>query len=223
MLAGGWVTTVIVLAMVFVFVALRLWSVLGRRTGHEQTLTKPLERVPAARTSVPVAIAGKDAAAIAGPEQPSAPAAAAGLRTIVSADPKFDVGHFVEGAKGAYRMILEAFWRGDEEELLTLVDGEVAEAFTSAIAERKQVGHVLDNRLVTIENAQIEDATVEGQTAHIRMRFDADIAAVTRDAEGNVIAGSLTDAVPTHDVWTFSRPLRSPDPNWTLTETDEAI
>jgi predicted lipid-binding transport protein (Tim44 family) len=223
MLAGGWVTTVIVLAMVFVFVALRLWSVLGRRTGHEQTLTKPLERVPATRTSVPVAIPGKDAAIVAGPEQPNAPAATAGLRTIASADPKFDIGHFVEGAKGAYRMILEAFWRGDEEELLELVDGEVAEAFVSAIAERKQAGHVLDNRLVTIENAQIEDATVDGQTAHIRMRFDADIAAVTRDAEGNVIAGSLTDAVPTHDVWTFSRPLRSPDPNWTLTETDEAI
>ena len=30
---GGPVTTLIVLALVFVFVALRLWSVLGRRTG----------------------------------------------------------------------------------------------------------------------------------------------------------------------------------------------
>jgi predicted lipid-binding transport protein (Tim44 family) len=217
------VTTVIVLAMVFVFVALRLWSVLGRRTGHEQTLTKPLERVPAARSSVPMTTPGKDVPVQNGVEQVNAPAATAGLRTIAGADPKFDVGHFVEGAKGAYRMILEAFWRGDEENLRQLVDGEVADAFAAAIAERKEAGHVLDNRLVTIENAQIEDATVEGQTAHIRMRFDADIAAVTRDAEGNVIAGSLTDAVPTHDVWTFSRPLRSPDPNWTLTETDEAI
>ncbi len=216
-------TTVIVLAMVFVFVALRLWSVLGRRTGHEQTLTKPLERVPAARSSVPMTTPGKDVPVQNGVEQVNAPAATAGLRTIAGADPKFDVGHFVEGAKGAYRMILEAFWRGDEENLRQLVDGEVADAFAAAIAERKEAGHVLDNRLVTIENAQIEDATVEGQTAHIRMRFDADIAAVTRDAEGNVIAGSLTDAVPTHDVWTFSRPLRSPDPNWTLTETDEAI
>lgn len=216
-------TTVIVLAMVFVFVALRLWSVLGRRTGHEQTLTKPLERVPAARAGVPVTLPGKDAAFPAGAESSNAPAATAGLRAIAAADSKFDVGHFVDGAKGAYRMILEAFWRGDEDELRQLVDGEVADAFALAIAERKEAGHVLDNRLVTIENAQIEDARVEGQTAHIRLRFDADIAAVTRDAEGNVIAGSLTDAVPTHDVWTFSRPLRSPDPNWTLTETDEAI
>ncbi len=53
------------------------------------------------------------------------------------------------------------------------------------------------------------------------MRFDADIAAITRDKDGNVIAGSMTDAVATHDVWTFSRDLRSADPNWKLTETDE--
>ncbi|MFP5455915.1 MAG: TIM44-like domain-containing protein, partial [Alphaproteobacteria bacterium] len=47
-------------------------------------------------------------------------------------------------------------------------------------------------------------------------------AAVTRDAEGNVLAGSLSDAVPTHDVWTFSRHVRADDPNWMLVETDEA-
>lgn len=216
-------TTVIILAMVFVFVALRLWSVLGRRTGHEQTLTKPLERVPATRGGIPLTLPGAEQAPAAGADAANTPAATAGLRTIAAADPKFDVAQFVEGAKAAYRMILEAFWRGDEDDLHQLVDGEVAAAFSGAIADRRAAGHVLDNRLVTIENVQIEEARVDGQTAHIRLRFDADIAAVTRDADGNVIAGSLTDAVPTHDVWTFSRALRSPDPNWTLTETDEAI
>ena len=34
---------IIILAMVFLFVALRLWSVLGRRTGHEQPIGKPAE------------------------------------------------------------------------------------------------------------------------------------------------------------------------------------
>ncbi len=42
-----------------------------------------------------------------------------------------------------------------------------------------------------------------------------------RDAEGNVLAGSLTDAVETHDVWTFARTLKSSDPNWKLADTDE--
>ena len=58
--------------------------------------------------------------------------------------------------------------------------------------------------------------------AAVTVRFDADIAAVTRDEAGEVVAGSLTDAVPTHDVWTFSRHLRADDPNWVLIETDEA-
>ena len=76
--------------------------------------------------------------------------------------------------------------------------------------------------MVRIERAVIADAKFSNGTAEITVRFDADIAAVTRDTEGKVIAGSLTDAVPTHDAWTFARNLRSSDPNWLLTDTDEA-
>ena len=119
-------------------------------------------------------------------------------------------------------MILEAYWRGDEEALRRLTDDDVFEAFSQAIAERKAAGQVLDNRLVSIETAVIEQARLAAGVASVTIRFDADIAAVTRDTEGNVIAGSLTDAVPTHDVWTFSRQVRSDDPNWMLVETDEA-
>ena len=53
------------------------------------------------------------------------------------------------------------------------------------------------------------------------MRFDADLVAVTRDKDGKVVAGSTSDAVPTHDVWTFSRLVSSNDPNWLLIETDD--
>ncbi|WP_294394208.1 Tim44/TimA family putative adaptor protein [uncultured Sphingomonas sp.] len=212
-------TTIVVLALVFVFVALRLWSVLGSRTGHEQPLAKPVER-PVAPRAVP--LVGSDPAPAVGQVPATAPAAAAGLRTIASADPSFDAQRFVDGARSAYGMILEAFWRGDRESLAKLVDGEVADAFSHAITQREAAGETLDNRLVAVEQAEIEDARIEGQTAHIRIRFDADVAAVTRDRDGNVVAGSTTDAIPTHDVWTFSRAVKSPDPNWMLTETDEA-
>ncbi|MBV9929693.1 MAG: TIM44-like domain-containing protein, partial [Alphaproteobacteria bacterium] len=73
-----------------------------------------------------------------------------------------------------------------------------------------------------IERTVIEDARLSGRTAEIDVRFDADIAAVTRDAEGNVIAGTLSDAVPSRDVWTFRRAIASGDPNWLLVETDQA-
>jgi predicted lipid-binding transport protein (Tim44 family) len=151
-----------------------------------------------------------------------APPAEKGLRAIIAADSSFDVHQFLEGAQSAYRMVLEAFWKGDEEALGWLVEDNVAHAFAEAIAARTAAGHVLDNRLVSIEHAQIQDAAVEGRTGRITVRFDADIAAVTRDAEGNVVAGSMSDAVQTHDIWTFSRPLKSDDPNWKLADTDEA-
>lgn len=213
--------TIIILALVFFFVGLRLYSVLGKRTGHEQPVAKPVE-TKAALPSFPRTLRE----AKPDPAQSVDPAIDArardGLRKLVSADPQFDVARFLEGAQSAYRMILEAYWAGDEAALDALVDADVRDAFIDAIGARREAGHVLDNRLVAIERAVIDAVRVEGQTATIVVRFDADIAAVTRDAEGAVIAGSVSDAVSTHDVWTFARNVRASDPNWILIETDEA-
>ncbi|MDB5692230.1 MAG: Tim44 protein [Alphaproteobacteria bacterium] len=212
---------IVLLALVALFVGLRLYSVLGRRTGHEQ---QPILRPAESPASAESAAAAPELA----PERPEASGlvyeepAAPGLRAIVGADAAFDVGRFLEGAQSAYRMILEAFWKGDREELRHLVAGHVLAAFEQAIGEREAEGHRLENRLVAIERTVIEDARLSGRNAEIDVRFDADIAAVTRDKEGIVIAGTLSDAIPTHDVWTFRRDLRSGDPNWQLVETDEA-
>ena len=211
---------VILFAMIAGFLALRLYSVLGKRTGHEQPLPKPAEeRVAAA--PLPRTIDVKPEVREPGARTIEA-GAEGGLRAVVAADSSFDVAQFLEGAKAAYRMILEAFWKGDEETLGWLAEEDVRNAFAEAIRARKEAGHVLENRLVAVERAVISEAVVEGKTARITVRFDADIAAVTRDQDGNVVAGSLSDAVETHDVWTFARNLRSDDPNWKLVETDEA-
>ena len=79
----------------------------------------------------------------------------------------------------------------------------------------------LSNRLVAIDQAVISEATLERGVAILSVRFEADIAAVTRNSEGQVVAGSLSDAVQTRDVWTFRRDTGSRDPNWVLVETDE--
>lgn len=211
---------VILFAMVAGFLALRLYSVLGKRTGHEQPLPKTAEErvaVPTLARTVDVTPEVRDSGSRAIDS-----GAETGLRAVVSADSSFDVAQFLEGSKSAYRMILEAFWRGDEETLAWLVEDDVRQGFSEAIAQRRESGHTLDNRLVVIERAAIAEASVESRVARITVRFDADIAAVTRDRDGNVIAGSLSDAVETHDVWTFARNLRSDDPNWKLVETDEA-
>ena len=211
---------IVLLAMVALFVGLRLYAVLGRRTGHEQQpVTRP-EAVAGAEPAAPVADVVPDRSE--GSSLVYEDKAAAGVRAIVAADPSFDVARFLEGAQAAYRMILEAFWKGDEAELRDLVGDDVRASFAQAIADREAAGHRLDNRLIAIERAVIEDAQLQGRTASVTVRFDADIAAITRNEAGEVVAGSMTDAVSTHDIWTFRRTLGSADPNWLLVETDEA-
>lgn len=215
---------IIILACVALFVAFRLYAVLGRRTGHEQPIVKPADMQQAPLIARPQI--EQQPAAKAEPMGTVAamidPQALDGVRQIVAADPHFDVATFLDGARSAYRMTLEAFWRGDEAELRKLVDDEVYDAFVESIAARKAAGETVENKLVSIERSTIDHAGMGGQMAIVTVRFDADIAAVTRDAEGHVVAGSLSDAVQTHDLWTFSRHVKADDPNWILIETDEA-
>jgi predicted lipid-binding transport protein (Tim44 family) len=149
------------------------------------------------------------------------PTAGPGVRAILAADPTFDVAHFLEGAKAAYRMVLEAYWKGDLDPVKAHVDPHVLEAFAAAAAQREKEGLTLDNRLVAIEQALIAEAALDRSVATVTVRFEADIAAVTRDKDGEVVAGSLSDAVQTRDLWTFRRDISARDPNWLLIETDE--
>jgi predicted lipid-binding transport protein (Tim44 family) len=214
-------TVIVILALVALFVGLRLYSVLGERTGHEQQpILKPADpdarveaRVSQPTVTTPVPTDTGDMAFV--------PTAGPGVRAILAADPAFDVARFLEGAKAAYKMILEAFWKGDLDEVRSHVDDHVYETFSSAVAQRKKDGLVLDNRLVAIEQTVISEATVDRHIAVLTVRFEADIAAVTRNAEGEVVAGSMSDAVQTRDLWTFRRDLSTRDPNWVLIETDE--
>ena len=212
---------IVILAMVALFLGLRLYAVLGKRTGHEQVLSNPAEDRPAAPLTIPRPLDPTPEAREPDPRAIEA-SAQSGLRALISADPTFDVTQFLEGAKSAYRMILESFWKGDEDTLSWLTEDHVRDAFVQSIKDRAAAGHVLDNRLVSIERALITDAELNGRVARITVAFDADIAAVTRDGEGTVVAGSTSDAVDTHDVWTFTRTLKSNDPNWKLADTDEA-
>jgi predicted lipid-binding transport protein (Tim44 family) len=215
-------TVIIILALIAVFIGLRLYSVLGERTGHEQQqpILKPAEpdaRIEPRANPTPFApAANADPAGLA-----FVPTAGPGVRALLAADPSFDVARFLEGAKAAYGMVLEAFWKGDTETLARFTDPHVLETFTAAIADRREKGWVLDNRLVAIEQAIIAHAQLDRNIAVLAVRFEADIAAVTRNAEGDVVAGSLSDAVQTRDVWTFRRDISSSDPNWVLIETDE--
>lgn len=221
---------IIILAMIAAFLGLRLFSVLGRRAEHEEEPIPGRFDAPGDAPAPPRAvnpapqIPAERVATV--PQRPMipgvTPAIERGIREIAAADRRFDIIAFVEGAKGAYRMVLEAFWRGDKAELGQLCDADVYQGFAAAIDQRNAAGETLDNRLVRIEDATIVAASLAGGIARVSVRFVADVAAVTRNADGQVIAGSLDDAVEARDLWTFSRRVGSADPDWLLDETDEA-
>ena len=217
---GAWIE-IILLAMLAGFIGLRLVSVLGRRTGNERPVGDAF-RGPAAEV-LPASPRTGDAprrGALelpAGTEESLAPA----LEQIAETDRGFDPGRFIGGARGAYAQVLEAFWKGDMASLTGLMSDEIHEDFATAVADRKANGLIIDNRLVRINRAAITGAQMIGAMAEITVRFDADIVSVTRDAAGNIVSGSTSDAVPTSDVWTFSRLAGSLDPNWLLIATDD--
>jgi predicted lipid-binding transport protein (Tim44 family) len=215
---------IVILAMIAAFLGLRLYSVLGRRADHEEEVIQGRIAEKQGGVQPPVPAPAKPAA-VTGQQTKDVPAVdptvERGLRAIATADRRFDAQTFVDGAANAYRMILEAFWRGDKDELAHLCDSDVLEGFTGAIDARLAAGETLDNRLIRIELVEIVSASLDAQIARIGLRFTADIASVTRDKGGAVIAGSLNDAIESRDVWTFSRNLKSDAPDWLLDETDE--
>ena len=215
-------TAIVILALVALFIGLRLYSVLGERTGHEQPILKPADSEADARLE-PRTAARPTAPAL--PSEPDElaylPTAGPGVRALLAADPTFDVARFLEGSKAAYRLILEAFWKGDLEAMKPFVDQNVYETFAAAVEQRRKDGLVLDNRLVAIDQAVIAGSELERSIALVTVRFEADIAAVTRNAAGEVVAGTLSDAIQTRDRWTFRRDVSTRDPNWLLVETDE--
>lgn len=224
---GAVIVEIVILAMIAAFLGLRLYSVLGRRAEHEEEVVpRQLDRrgnapgdARADSRSPAPALAGAPAAAprIDG----LVPAVERGVREIAAADPRFDLLGFLHGAKGAYAMILEAFWKGDRETLRELCDDDVYAGFAAAIDAREAAGETLENRLIRIEDATVKAASLENGVARLSVLFVADIAAVTRDRDGNLVAGSLNDAVESRDVWTFKRAVTASTPNWVLDETDE--
>ena len=214
-------TAIVLFALVALFIGLRLYAVLGERTGHEQQPI-PKSAEPDGRVGAPPMTPVREASSLTDQgDLAYVPLAGPGVRALLAADPSFDVARFLEGAGAAYRQILEAFWRGDMESVRPFVDNNVFEAFSSAVEQRKADGLTLDNRLVGIEPPVIVEAEVEKGVAELTVRFEADIAAITRDSSGEVVAGSMSDAVQSRDRWTFRRDVRSDDPNWLLIETDE--
>lgn len=206
---------IVFLAMLAGFIALRLVSVLGRRTGEEKPVR---DGFPGEPPAAPRALEKRNTTRGFGSEWPAT--VREPLMAIAQADRSFDADAFLNDAQAAYRHILEAFWRGDRAELKPYVADDVLAQFEQVLDSRSADGLSVENSILAIDRAEYLGAALDGAMAEITVRFDARIAALTKNAAGAVVEGAPGETVETHDVWTFSRNTHAADPVWLLTATD---
>lgn len=222
-------------AVVAGFLGWRLYSVLGRRTGHE----KPFDPFRTKEPEAPATVSDREGNIRRLPEPAARPdrvdrdrrkleAAIAGvagdvrrgLEEIRSADPKFDMVDFVVGARVAFEMIVGAFAQGDTKALRPLLNDQVYGNFAGAIEERNRNKERHETTLVGILSADIAGAALKGDEAQVTVKFVSQQINVTKDQEGRIIDGDPSEVANITDIWTFSRPVKSRDPNWVLAATD---
>jgi predicted lipid-binding transport protein (Tim44 family) len=222
----------LILLAIAVFVLWKLRSALGTRTGFERPPAEvPLPRAEREqeRDNV-VRLPGTEPKSGAAPE-PQVPVwqgyaqagtpLAAGLESIASTSREFAVKPFLEGAKAAYEMVLEAFAKGDKLALKPLLAKDVAEGFAAAIDQRAKLGQEMTLRFVGVKSAKLTDARVEGTKAQIAIRFVGEMISAVTAKDGTVVEGDPRQVRDVTDDWTFERDISSRDPNWKLIATSD--
>jgi predicted lipid-binding transport protein (Tim44 family) len=139
------------------------------------------------------------------------------------AEPGFSVGEFLEGARGAYEMILMAFESGDVDEVRGFLAPDVANTFDEVIAQRKAEGLRIDANFIGVREVTLTDASFDRDRAYgeISVRFVGELTSVVRDESGQIVEGNPNEIKRQRDVWTFAREMGADDPNWHLVATGE--
>lgn len=223
---------IIIFGMIAAFFVLRLKNTLGKRTGHEQEEPRTRMRHDSdQRTAQQPANGDDNVIQLPGtePVEPvddfdpeTATPLERSLREVSEADPSFDPRGFVEGARGAYEMIVTAFAQGDKKALKPLLAPKVLQNFSAAIDQRKSDGLTQETELVGFNRSEIIEAEMVGRNAEVTVKFEAEMISVTRDGAGEIVGGNAEDVTQITDIWTFSKDTRSRNPNWELISTRSA-
>jgi predicted lipid-binding transport protein (Tim44 family) len=202
------------LALVFLglgaFVIFRLLSVLGTRTGHEKRPDLEGVQRPSARHQAEAREEPKTR------KLPPVSPQAAPLRAV---DPEFDESVFLDGARSAYEMIVEAFATGDLKSIRRFLAQSVYDAFKSAVTDREARGQVAELKFVGIDQAAIVSSEANEEAMTVVADFASNQVRVVRDKEGKIVDGDPNRIDLVKDRWTFSRKTKSQDPNWVLVAT----
>ena len=214
----------IVLALAVIF---KLISVLGTREGHEQRHELEPGENPARPTRAEAAKADLDMDPRRGdtdedddlaPPRPVKPVSAVAAK-LQAEDPAFDERGFINGAKAAYEMIVEAFAGGDLKSIRAFLDQSVYEAFRDAVSGREAASQTIDLKFVGIDEARLVSGEIENGVMRVAVDFVSNQVRTTYGPDGEIVDGNPNRIDLVRDRWTFERPLNARDPNWILSAT----
>ncbi len=214
------VIQLLVLAGIAVFLILRLRSVLGTREGFEKPpVQADSDRRRSDRPEFEVIEGGPDRDIV--DHVPDGSDSAKALAAMKMAEPDFSVSEFLEGARGAYEMILIAFEKGDLSGVRGFLADDVAEAFQQVIDSRADQGLTVEASFVGLREIDLTEATFDRDSndAELTVRYVGELTSVVKDSEGNIVEGDPNSIRRQKDIWTFSRGMGADDPNWVLVAT----
>jgi Tim44-like domain len=211
----------LVLAGIAIFLVIKLRSVLGTRQGFEKPPV-PLEELrPRARRDFEVIEGGPDRDIT--DHMAEGTTSAKALAAMKTVEPEFSVNTFLQGARGAYEMILMAFEKGELDRIRPFLSDDVEATFAAAISARDAEGLTVEAKFVGMRELALHEATFDTTTklAEIAVRYVGETTSVVRNKAGEIVEGSATEIKRQRDVWTFARTMGAADPNWQLVATGD--
>jgi predicted lipid-binding transport protein (Tim44 family) len=97
---------------------------------------------------------------------------------------------------------------------------DVYDSYVAAINERESRKETVRFDFVGVDKAEIVQAEVVGRDVNVTVRLVSQIISATLDSGEDVIEGDLEEIAEVIDIWTFSRDVKSRDPNWRLVASE---
>ncbi len=217
---------IFILAMIAVFIVNRLRNTLGKKTGNEtdiaqkfnQKQTKVTESRPDKEIrELKASSSRKEKVSLHKDETINEK-----LNKLVNQNPNFDLDKFIDGSKKAFEYILISFSNNDVKSLKPLLSTEIFKSFSEQIKTREKSKENLAITILSIDDPEIIDVKLDkANKCSFKLEFKSQQVQTTKDKNDQIIDGNDNLILNITELWTFSKPLKSSDPNWILEKIEE--
>lgn len=132
---------------------------------------------------------------------------------------EFDLSKFIEGARAAYEMVLEAFSEKRLADVAQYMSPEIYEGYRKLSDEYAGKNYFFRSVITEIESVTITDVNAGRDSARIVVEITAKNITVLQNENEEVLQGDPKAVRKVTDTWTFTRDYDSVSPAWVLVST----